>query len=99
MWQMKPLAIMIYRLQLILYTSKFNLNIHFLCIQRKYVQFYNIQFNMPKYHLLIGLETNFKTDRNLSISTFISHRKCTYGVTHSPLVYDLYTCENVDNYE
>ncbi len=49
-------GIMIYRLQLILYTSKFNLNIYFLCIQRKYVQFHNIKFKMPKSQLLKGLD-------------------------------------------
>ncbi len=37
------LRIVIYRLQLIWHTSKFNLKIYFLCI-RKYVQFHNIKF-------------------------------------------------------
>ncbi len=32
------------------------------------------------------------------MSTFISHQTCTSGPTPSPLVYGLYTCENVDNY-
>ncbi len=54
------LWIMIYRLQLIWYTSKFNLNIYFLCIQRKYGQFHNIKFKMPTFQLLIWLETSFK---------------------------------------
>ncbi len=54
------LCIMIYRLQLILYTSKSNLKIYFLCIQSKYVQFHNIKFKMPKSPPLIELETSFK---------------------------------------
>ncbi len=91
LWQ----CIMIYRLQLILYTSKFNLNIYFLWIQRKYVQFHNMKLKMPNSQLLIGLETV----RKPRMSTFISHQNCTSGLTPSPpLVYGLYTCENVDNY-
>ncbi len=54
------LCSMIYRLQLILYTSKFNLKIYFLYIQIKYVQFHKIKFKMPKSQLLIGLENSFK---------------------------------------
>ncbi len=35
----------------------------------------------------------------LAMLTFISHQKCTSGLTLSPLVvHGLYTCENVDNY-
>ncbi len=56
LWQ----CIMIYRLQLIIYNSKFNLKIYFLCIQRKYVQFDNIKIKMTKSQLLIVLETSFK---------------------------------------
>ncbi len=41
---------------------------------------------MPKCQLLIGLETSFKTDRKLSMSSFISHQKCTSGVTVYTLV-------------
>ncbi len=86
---------MIYRLQLILYTSKFNLKIYFVCIQIKYVQFHNIKF---KISVLIVLETSFKTDIKLRMSTFISHQKHTSVVTPSHLAYGLCTCENVDNY-
>ncbi len=54
--------------------------------------------NMPKSQLLIGLETSFKTDRKLRMSTCTSHKQLTSGVTPSPILYSLYTCENVDNY-
>ncbi len=61
MWQMIPLA-MYYDLHIIvnIVSSKFNLNMYFLWIQRKYVQFHNMKFKMPKSQLLIGLETSFK---------------------------------------
>ncbi len=55
------LCIMIYRLlQLIFYISKFNLDIYFFCIQRKFVQFHYMKFIMPKSQLLIGLQTSLK---------------------------------------
>ncbi len=50
------LCIMMYRLQLIWHTSTFNLKLYFLCIQRKYVQFHNITFKMPKSQILIQLD-------------------------------------------
>ncbi len=56
--------VMIYRLQLILYTSKFNLKIFL--VYTKYVQFHNIKFKMPNFQFLIGLQTRaLKTDRKL----------------------------------
>ncbi len=40
-----------------------------------------------------------KTDRKLSMLTFIIYQKRTSGVTPLLLLaYDLYTCENVDKY-
>ncbi len=77
------LCIMIYRLQLIFHTSKSNLKIYFLYIQRKYVKFRNITFKMLNSPLLLGLETSFKTDRKPSMSTFITHQKHTSDVTPS----------------
>ncbi len=90
------LCIMSYRLQLIVYTSKFNLNIYFLWIQRKYVQFHNMRFKMLKYQLLIGLETSFKNwQKAQNVNIYFPSK---VDIWSYPLVYGLYTCENVDNY-
>ncbi len=69
-----------------------------LCVQRIYVQFYNIKFRKPKSQLLLGLEASFKMDIKLRMTTFISFQKHIFGITPSSLAYGLYTCENVDNY-
>ncbi len=75
---------MIYTLQLIWHTSTFNLKIYFLCIQRKYVQFHNIKFKMPKSQLLIGLETSFKNGQKAQHVIIYLPSKRTYGVTPLP---------------
>ncbi len=101
MWQMILwLWIMIYRLQLIWYTSKFNLKIYFLCVQRKYIQFHIIKFKMPKFHLLIWLETSSKNWLKAQHCQHLFPIKSVHLVfLHPPpLAYGLYTCENVDNY-
>ncbi len=69
-----------------------------MCRQRKYVQFHNIKYKMPKSLLLIGLETSFKNWQKAQHVTFIPHQKHTSGVSPLPLASVLYTCENVDNY-
>ncbi len=93
------ICLRIYRLQLILYTSKFNLKIYFVYIQRKYAQFHNIKFEMPTSQLLIGLETSFKNwQKAWSMLPFISLKNLHLVLPPSPLAYSLFTCENVDNY-
>ncbi len=101
MWQMIPLAVY-YELQItvnIVYTSKFNLNIYFLWIQRKYVQFHNMKFKMPKSQLLIGLETSFKNwQKAQNVNIYVPSKVYIWSYPIPPLVYGLNTCENVDNY-
>ncbi len=92
------LCIMIYRLKLILYTSKFNLNIYFLCTQRKYVQFHNMKFKMPKSQLLIGLETSFKNRQKAWYWHYLFPIRSVHLVLPPPLAYGLYTCESIANY-
>ncbi len=93
------LCIMIYRLQLMLYSSKFNLNMYLLCIQRKYVQFHNIKFKIAKSQLLIGLETSFSNwQKAQHVKMYFPSKVYIWCYPPYPLVYGLYTYENVDNY-
>ncbi len=91
-------CIMIYRLQLIilLYTSKFNLNIlYFLWIQRKYIKFHNMKFKMPKSQLLIRLETSFKNWHNVqNVNIYFSSKAyiCCYPLPPSVRCVHLWKC-------
>ncbi len=93
------LCIMIYRLQLILYTSKFNWKKYFLCLQRKYVQFHNIKFKMSKSQLLIGLEMSFNNwQKAKHVNIYFPSKAYIWCYPLPPPTYGLYTCANVDNY-
>ncbi len=65
--------------------------------QKKYVQFHNLKFKMPESQLLIGLKTSFKNwQKALNINIYYILKAYIWCYPIPPIVYSLYTCENVD---